>query len=109
AGGRGGADSAPRAGVSAPATISLAEAIFLYGDELATDVVEGYLRMQSDQAGERERRRRRLAVALLDSDAHDPDAIVRAAELAQWPLPRELAVVALAAESVTEPIAHLDL
>ena len=49
------------AGVSAPATISLAEAIFVYGDELATDVVEGYLRIQSDEAGERERRRRRLA------------------------------------------------
>ena len=50
-------------GVSAPATIALAEAIFVYGDELATDVVEGYLRIQSDQAGERERRRRRLASA----------------------------------------------
>ncbi|HEY1566832.1 MAG TPA: hypothetical protein VGF68_07425, partial [Solirubrobacteraceae bacterium] len=63
---RGAAEVATRAGVSAPATISLAEAIFVYGDELATDVVEGYLRIQSDQAGERERRRRRLGAALLD-------------------------------------------
>jgi hypothetical protein len=106
---RGAADLAVRAEISAPAAIALAEAIFLYGDELATDVVEGYLRMQSDQAGERERRRRRLAAALLDPDGHDPDAIVRAAELAQWPVPRELAVVALAAESATAPITRFGL
>jgi hypothetical protein len=94
---RGAAEVAMRAGVSAPATISLAEAIFVYGDELATDVVEGYLRIQSDDAGERERRRRRLAGALLDP-AHDPETVAHAAELAQWPLPRELAVVAIAGD-----------
>jgi hypothetical protein len=48
---RGAAELASRAGVSAPEAIALVEAIFLYGDELATDVVEGYLRIQSDQAG----------------------------------------------------------
>ncbi len=92
---RGAADVATRAGVSAPATISLAEAIFVYGDELATDVVEGYLRIQSDDAGERERRRRRLAAALLDPAGHDPETVARVAHLAQWALPRELAVVAV--------------
>ena len=71
---RGAADLARRAGVSAPIAIALAEAIFIYCDELATDVVEGYLRMQSDEAGERERRRRRLARLLLDPDGHDPEA-----------------------------------
>jgi hypothetical protein len=66
---RGAANLATRAGISAPVAIALAEAIFVYGDELATDVVEGYLRMQSDQAGERERerRRRRLALLLLEA------------------------------------------
>ncbi len=95
---RGAADVAIRAGVSARVAISLAEAIFVYGDELATDVVEGYLRMESDQAGERERRRRRLAAALLDPAGHDAEAVGRAAELAQWPLPRQLAVLALAGD-----------
>ena len=78
-----------------PIAIALAEAIFVYGDELATDVVEGYLRMQSDEAGERERRRRRVALLLLDPDGHDPEALARAAELARWPVPRTLAVLAL--------------
>jgi hypothetical protein len=106
---RGAADIAMRAGVSAPATIALAEAIFVYGDELATDVVEGYLRIQTDQAGERERRRRRLAGLLLDPAGQDLDAVARAAELAQWPLPRVLAVVAVAGDDPAAAARRLDL
>jgi PucR C-terminal helix-turn-helix domain/GGDEF-like domain len=106
---RGAADVATRAGVSAPATISLAEAIFVYGDELATDVVEGYLRIQSDQAGERERRRRRLAAALLDPAGQDPDVVARIADLAQWPLPRALAVVAVGGDDPAALARRLDL
>ncbi|MGH2868335.1 MAG: PucR family transcriptional regulator [Solirubrobacteraceae bacterium] len=105
---RGAADLASRAGVSAPIAIALAEAIFIYGDELATDVVEGYLRMQSDEAGERERRRRRVALALLDPDGHDPEALARAAELARWPVPRTLAVLALEADSPLAVTRRLD-
>jgi hypothetical protein len=106
---RGAADVASRAGVSAPAAIALAEAIFVYGDELATDVVEGYLRIQSDQAGERERRRRRLAGALLDPAGQDPETVTRTAELAQWPLPRELAVVAVGGDDPAALARRLDL
>jgi PucR-like helix-turn-helix protein/diguanylate cyclase with GGDEF domain len=105
---RGAAEVATRAGVSAPATISLAEAIFVYGDELATDVVEGYLRIQSDHAGERERRRRRLAAALLDPAGHDHETVARAAELAQWPLPPDLAVVAVAGDDPAALARRLD-
>ena len=89
--------------------IALAEAIFVYTDELAADVVEGYLRIQSDEAGERERRRRRLATLLLDPEAHDPEAIAHAAELARWPLPRALAVLALDRDSPEEIARRLDL
>ncbi len=96
---RGAAELAASAGVPTPMVIAMAEAIFVFTDELATDVVEGYLRMQSDEAGERERRRRRLASLLLDADGHDPEAIAHAAELARWPLPRELAVLALDADT----------
>jgi hypothetical protein len=106
---RGAADIATRAGISAPVTIALAEAIFVYGDELAADVVEGYLRIQSDQAGERDRRRRRLAGLLLDPDGQDREAVARAAELAQWPLPRALAVVAIAADDPAAAARRLDL
>jgi hypothetical protein len=96
---RSAADVAVRAEITAPVAIALAEAIFVYADDLATDVVEGYLRMQSDDAGERERRRRRLSAALLDPEGYDADAVARAGELAGWAIPRELAVVALAAET----------
>lgn len=96
---RGAAELAAEAGVPARIVITLAETVFVYSDELAADVVEGYLRMQSDEAGERERRRRRLAALLLDDEAHDPEAIERAAELARWPLPQTLAVLTLEGEA----------
>jgi hypothetical protein len=106
---RGAAELAATAGISAPLVISLAEAIFVYSDELASDVVEGYLRMQSDEAGERERRRRRLAALLLDPDDHDPETIERAAALARWPLPRTLAVLVVAADSPVALTRKLDV
>lgn len=102
---RGAAEIAADAGLPAPAVIALAEAIFVYSDELAADVVEGYLRMESDEAGERERRRRRLATLLLDDDEHDPETVARAAELARWRLPGTLAALAVDAESPS-PIAR---
>ncbi len=105
---RGAADLALSAGVSAPVAIATAEAIFVYADELAADVVEGYLRIQSDQAGELERRRRRVTSLLLDADGHDPDALAHAAELARWPLPRTLAVVALQSDSPLGLVRRLD-
>jgi hypothetical protein len=103
------AELAIQAGVTAPVAIALAEAIFIYADDLASDVVEGYLRMQSDAAGERERRRRRLAGALLDAGGYDPDAVARAAELAGWPVPRALAVVALPGDPITPAGASLEV
>ena len=99
---------AASAGVPTETVIALAEAIFVFTDELATNVVEGYLRIQSDQAGERERRRRRLATLLLDPDGGDPDAVAHAAELARWPLPRALAVLALDADSPGDVSRRMD-
>jgi len=96
---RGAASLAAAAGVAAPDVITLAEAIFVYTDELSADVVEGYLQIQSNEAGERERRRRRLASLLVEAEDHDPEVIARAAELARWPVPRLLAVLALASET----------
>lgn len=106
---RGAADLALRAGVSAPVAIAIAEAIFVYADDLAADVVEGYLRIASDEAGERERRRRRLAQLLLDPDGHDPEAVAHAAELARWPLPRSLAAVAVAGDDPSAIARRLDV
>jgi hypothetical protein len=102
---RAAAEVAAEVGVQTSAVIGLAEGIFVYSDALAADVVEGYLRMQSDEAGERERRRRRLGALLLDPERHDNEAVERAAELAQWPLPRSVAVLAVAGD-VFAPIAR---
>jgi hypothetical protein len=106
---RGAAQIAARAGLEAELVIALAEAIFVFSDELAADVVEGYMRMQSDEAGERERRRRRLATLLLDADGHDPETLANAAGLARWALPRAVAVIALASDSPGEIIRRLDV
>jgi hypothetical protein len=106
---RGAAELANEAGVATESVIALAEAIFVYADELTNDVVEGYVRIQSDEAGERERRRRRLAALLLDPDGYDPEAVVRAAELARWPVPRSLAVLALPGENPRAVSRRLDL
>jgi hypothetical protein len=96
---RAAAEIASEAGLPAPTVIALAEQIFIYTDDLAAEVVEGYLRMQSDEAGERERRRRRLIALLLDPEGHDREAVEHAAELARWRLPKRLAVVAVLGES----------
>jgi hypothetical protein len=97
---RGAAELAGSAGIPTEIVISLAEAIFVYTDELAAEVVEGYLRMQSDEAGELERRRRRLATLLLDPDVPaDPETLARASELARWPISARLAVLAVAGPS----------
>jgi hypothetical protein len=106
---RGAAELAASAGISASLVISLAEAIFVYCDELASDVVEGYLRAQSDEAGERERRRRRLAALLLDPEGHEPEALERAAALARWPMPRSVAALAIAADSPVVLTRRLDI
>jgi hypothetical protein len=106
---RGAAELGNEAGVPTPMVIALAEAIFVYTDELGTEVVEGYLRIASDEAGERERRRRRLASLLVEAEAHDPEAIERAAELARWTVPRSLAVLALPGETAGAIPRRLDL
>jgi PucR C-terminal helix-turn-helix domain/GGDEF-like domain len=106
---RGAADLGNEAGVPTEMVIALAEAIFVYTDELGTEVVEGYLRIQTDEAGERERRRRRLAALLVDPDGHDPETIERAAELARWTLPHALAVLALPGDSPGEVLRRLDV
>jgi PucR-like helix-turn-helix protein/diguanylate cyclase with GGDEF domain len=50
-----------------------------------------------------------VATALLDPAAQDPETVARAAELAQWPLPRELALVAVAGHDPAALARRLDL
>lgn len=87
------------AGMATELILAVAEGIFLYTDELAADVVEGYLRARSDEAGELERRRRRVIALLTDPGGVDLDALARAAALARWPVPRSIAALVPAAGS----------
>ena len=95
-------------GLGSGTLTALAEAIFAYGDQLIGEVVDGYARAQSDEAGERARHRRRLAAMLLDPDGHDPAALRRAAALAAWRLPQTLAALAVATDAPGAIASHLD-
>ena len=75
--------------------VVFAEAIFAYIDRLADASVAGYAREQSLLEGSAQTRRHALVELLLGGAAPDPAAVERAAEQAGWPLPAQLAVVAL--------------
>jgi PucR-like helix-turn-helix protein len=75
--------------------VVFAEAIFAYIDRLADAAVSGYAREQSLREGSAQARRHALVELLLRGEARDPAAVERAAEEAGWPLPAQLAVVAL--------------
>jgi hypothetical protein len=95
----------------------LAESIFAYIDVLSAESAEGYALEQSAVASEAELSRRRLVRMLVREPAPDPADIERAARDASWPLPRQLAVMAIAGgieagialptEAITERIGEL--
>jgi hypothetical protein len=79
-----------------PRTMTVfAEAIFAYIDRLADAAVAGYAREQSVLEGSAQTRRHALVALLTRGDTLDPDAVEQAAADAGWPLPTQLAVVAL--------------
>lgn len=85
--------AAGRAGGLGPDVLStLAEAVFAYIDELSALSAEGYAEEQSVVAGELQRRRRRLARLLLDSDP-DEQAVGEAAADAGWEPPATVAAL----------------
>jgi PucR C-terminal helix-turn-helix domain len=82
-------------GLSPEVLYRLGEAIFAYIDEISAESAEGYASEQLVEAGERRRRRERLA-RLIAADS--PEEELRAAALeAGWPVPRRVAAVILGA------------
>lgn len=73
----------------------LAEALFVYIDELSALSIEGYTKAQAREAGTLERRRRRLLKLLLTQPAAPHPVIAAAAESAKWDLPEHVFPVAL--------------
>jgi hypothetical protein len=85
------ATATQHAGVDQTTAARLAEAIFAYIDGLSADSVEGYAQAQSERAGELERRRTELVLALL---GRAPAAQVAAlANTVGWRLPRSAAIL----------------
>jgi hypothetical protein len=74
----------------------LAEAVFAYIDELASDSVDGYAEAQAEIEGERRRAQRHLATLLVREPAADPSDLRGAARAAGWTLPGTVAAVACA-------------
>jgi hypothetical protein len=87
------------AGAEAATIAVLADSLFAYLDEIAAVTVEGFVAAQAAAAGEVERRRARLLATLVAEPAPDRVTLDRAALDAGWPLPRTLAVVALAPDA----------
>lgn len=85
--------AATAGGIETDDLVSLAEAIFVYIDELSAVTVAGYVSEQAAQAGYRDVVRRRLAEALVDGlAATDLEAVRRLADEAGWVFPSKLAV-----------------
>jgi hypothetical protein len=85
-------------GVEPEALAALAEAVFVFIDQLSSASARGFVLEQSEAAVTRERLRDEL-VDLLLSDRSDSAAVQAAAIRAGWPLPREAAVILVAREN----------
>ncbi|HJQ47699.1 MAG TPA: helix-turn-helix domain-containing protein [Amycolatopsis sp.] len=86
------AEVALEVGVPSDVFASLAEAVFIFIDQLSSASARGYVLEQSEAAAARERLRDELGNMLL-SDRSDSAAIRAAAARVDWPLPREAAVI----------------
>lgn len=87
-----------QAGLAPDVLYSLAESIFAYIDELSSESAEGFALEQSATAGQAELSRRRLVRLLLREPRASAQAVQSAAADANWPLPRELAAVAISGD-----------
>ncbi|SDD09248.1 helix-turn-helix domain-containing protein [Actinokineospora iranica] len=83
------------AGVSAEVLFAIADAIFVYVDEMCAVAVEGYTEAQAQASGARERRRRELLRLLVAETATPATTLAALAASADWVMPERLAVIAL--------------
>lgn len=91
--------TAEELGLDSTAVTALGELAFRTVHEVAEAAAAGYAEAQLRSADEVERRRRRLLDLLLDEGPVSPEAVQGLAHSARWPVPRLVAVVALAAPS----------
>jgi hypothetical protein len=94
-------------GVAPESIAQLAEAVFVFVEELSSASARGYVDEQLATAGERERLRAELA-ELLMSERADLTAVRTTAAAAGWPLPTTAALVLVPPEHTHEFFARLD-
>ncbi|GHF52829.1 hypothetical protein FHX82_004217 [Amycolatopsis bartoniae] len=99
-----------RAGASPSVLAHSAEIIFAYVEELSATALEGYSETQTLASGTIERRRRRLLERLLSEPPAGAAALEGMCRGAAWPLPGQVAVVALerSSGSADFPVELLD-
>jgi DNA-binding CsgD family transcriptional regulator len=73
----------------------LADALFIYIDELASLSLEGYLQAKAQSAEELAERRRRLLHLILEGSSVPHRAVSDLAQLVDWPLPDEVTLIAV--------------
>lgn len=87
------AAAATEAGISTEHLITLAEAIFVYIDQLSAASAEGHAEADAARTGRRDVVRTQLVEALLDGEAaSDPVRVNELCDAAAWSLPAKLAV-----------------
>jgi len=89
----------------------VADAIWAYVDDLVDAATDGYSQARAAESGELERRRLRLLDLLVADPPSSDEAVAGAAAAARWPLPRQVAVVALerAAAQAAPPVLPPDV
>ncbi|AKU18536.1 PucR family transcriptional regulator [Luteipulveratus mongoliensis] len=99
------AEVAVAAGLDASSLVRFAELVFAYIDTLSASSVSGHADELAAAGRVRERRRERLATALLAE--RDEDTLIALAERAEWPVPQTLTAVVLPAERISAITAQL--
>lgn len=88
-------DLGERAGLSSGVMSQLADSVFDYLDDLASESRSGYLDERAASAEGSLEARRRLLVMLLESPPPSPRAVAELAQHAAWDVPREVTMVAV--------------
>ncbi|PRX43666.1 PucR-like helix-turn-helix protein [Prauserella shujinwangii] len=86
-----------------------AEAIFAYVEQLSALSIEGYTAAQAECDGVRARHRRRLAQQIVADPPPAGKEIARLSTLGHWPLPEEVAVVAVAPDDEAPELSAAEL
>ncbi|WP_394436642.1 PucR family transcriptional regulator [Streptomyces sp. SGAir0957] len=73
--------------------VAFGEAMFLHLDEMAAATTAGYTEARLHTAGELQQRRSRLIDLLTVDPPVSPEAVADLAHTAQWPVPKEIALV----------------